>query len=301
MKLFHPSLFRRPELFFRPRQIIRRILWEFKRPERDVLVQLPWGLHVNVSPHDRIGASILKTGCYDTAVLESLYRLVNEGDLCLDVGANFGLMTGVMAIATGKEGRVIAFEAHPQIALSLKEHIQLWRTCPRLGAVQVYDNAVSETSGTAELEIPSEFHCNRGTARISLATKPKEETGDLVKVKTIRLDDCLDDPEAKVGLLKIDIEGHEKAALSGAAGLLKRGAIRDIIYEGETGYPSSVSKYLEQFGYKIYLIRKGLLRPMLMPPATPLYELGNFLATRDPKRAERRLGKKGYRILNKLY
>ena len=301
MKLFHPSLFRRPELFFRPRQIIRRILWEFKRPERDVLVQLPWGLHVNVSPHDRIGASILKTGCYDTAVLESLYRLVNEGDLCLDVGANFGLMTGVMAIATGKEGRVIAFEAHPQIALSLKEHIQLWRTCPRLGAVQVYDNAVSETSGTAELEIPSEFHCNRGTARISLGTKPKEETGDLVKVKTIRLDDCLDDPEAKVGLLKIDIEGHEKAALSGAAGLLKRGAIRDIIYEGETGYPSSVSKYLEQFGYKIYLIRKGLLRPMLMPPATPLYELGNFLATRDPKRAERRLGKKGYRILNKLY
>lgn len=300
MKLFHPSLFRRPELFFRPRQIIRRILWEFKRPERNVLVQLPWGLHVNVSPQDRIGASILKTGSYDTAVLECLYRLVDEGDLCLDIGANFGLMTGLMAIATGKGGRVIAFEPHPEIALSLQEHIQLWQTGSPLGTVQAFDSAVSEKSGIAQLEIPKEFNCNRGTAKLSLPRDTEEGTEDLIKVKTIRLDDFLDDPQQKVGLLKIDIEGHEKAALSGAAGMLERGAIRDIIYEDQEGYPSSVSKYLEQFGYTVYLIRKGLLRPMLMPPATPLYELGNFLATRDPKRAENRLAKKGYRILSNL-
>lgn len=300
MKLFHPSLFRRPELFFRPMQIIRRVLWELKRPKKNVLVRLPWGLHVNVSPHDRIGASILKTGSYDTAVLECLYRLVDEGELCLDIGANFGLMSGVMAIATGEKGKVIAFEPHPEIALDLQEHIELWQSTPRLGTVQVSDNAVSETTGTAALEIPREFNCNRGAARISRPQETEGQAKNLIKVETIRLDDFLDDAQAKVGMLKIDIEGHEKAALSGAASLLHRGAIRDIIYEDQVGHPSSVSKYLEEFGYKIYLIRKGLLKPMLMPPGTPLYELGNFLATREPERAENRLGKKGYRILGTL-
>jgi len=280
--------------------MIKRILWELKRPQENVLVQLPWGLRVSVSPHDRIGISILKTGSYDTAVLECLYRLVDQGELCLDIGANFGLMTGVMAIATGEKGKVIAFEPHPEIALSLQKHIGLWQNSPSLATVEVVASAVSETTGHAELEIPKEFNGNRGTARISHSQRSEAQIDDLIRVETIRLDDFLDGTAAAIGVLKIDIEGHEKAALSGAAGLLKRGAIRDIIYEGETGYPSSVSKYLEEFGYKIYLIRKGLLKPMLMPPGTPLYELGNFLATRDPQRADRRLGKKGYRILNKL-
>ena len=122
----------------------------------------------------------------------------------------------------------------------------------------------------------------------------------LIKIDTDCLDDFLNDSQTTIGMLKIDIEGHEKAALSGAASLLKRGVIRDIIYEEQASYPSSVSKYLEQFGYKIYLIRKGLLKPMLMPPGTPLYELGNYLATRNPHRAEKRIAKKGYRVLRPL-
>lgn len=297
MKLFHPSLFRRPELFFRPGQIIRRFLWQIKRPRKNVRVRLPWGLHVTVSPHDRIGASILKTGSYDTAVLECLYRLVDKGELCLDVGANFGLMTGLLAIATGENGTVIAFEPHPEIATSLKEHLKLWQTTRNIGAVRVYDNAVSEANGIAELEIPREFSENRGTARISHQKKPNQQDDNHISVQTICLDDFLDEAQSPIGVLKIDIEGHEKAALSGAAGLLKRGAIRDIVYEDQEGYPSEVSNYLEEFGYKVFLIRKGLLKPMLLPPNTPLYELGNFLATLDPARANKRVGKTGYRVL----
>ena len=300
MKLLHPSLYRRPELFFRPGQIFRRILWEFKRPKKNVLVRLPWGLQVNVSPHDRIGSSILKTGTYDTAVLECLYRLVDEDDLCLDIGANFGLMAGVMALAAGKNGKVIAFEPHPEIAISLQKHVQRWQNKIEVGNIQVIKKAVSEKAGTAQLEIPEEFQGNRGTARIHQSTQNGGGRMKLIKIDAVRLDEFLDDSQTTIGMLKIDIEGHEKAALSGAASLLKRGAIRDIIYEEQAAYPSSVSKYLEQFGYKIYLIRKGLLKPMLMPPATPLYELGNYLATRNPHRAEKRIAKKGYRVLRPL-
>ncbi|MFP6874087.1 MAG: FkbM family methyltransferase [Verrucomicrobiales bacterium] len=254
---------------------------------------------MTVSPHDRIGASILKTGSYDTAVLECLYRLADEGELCLDIGANFGLMTGLLAIATGNNGMVIAFEPHPEIAASLKEHIKLWKTTRDIAAIRVCDAAVSEKNGTAELAIPREFSENSGTARITQPQKTQQQDENRINVQTICLDDFLDEGQAPIGVLKIDIEGHEKAALSGAAGLLRRGAIRDIVYEDQEGYPSGVSNYLEAYGYKVFLIRKGLLKPMLLPPGTPLYELGNFLATLDPARANNRLRKTGYRILGK--
>ena len=104
MKSFLQKLFRRPEFLFRPAQLFRRILWEIKSPKQNVHVKLPWGLTMNVSPEDRIGASIIKTGTYDTAVLECLYRLTDQGETCLDIGANYGLMTGLLARASGPNG-----------------------------------------------------------------------------------------------------------------------------------------------------------------------------------------------------
>ena len=86
-------------------------------------------------------------------------------------------------------------------------------------------------------------------------------------------------------------------ALIGANELLKKKKVRDIIYEDHEGYPSPVSKLLEEHGYKIYLIRKGLLRPLLLEANTPRYELPNFLATLDPERALQKLKGFGYSTL----
>lgn len=48
--------------------------------------------------------------------------------------------------------------------------------------------------------------------------------------------------------MKIDIEGHEKAALEGAADALENHLIGDIIYEDHACYPSEVSGFLENYG-----------------------------------------------------
>ena len=78
-------------------------------------------MKINACPRDRIGSSILKTGTYDTVLLESLSRLINPGEICLDIGANHGLMTSLMAKSSGLKGEVIAFEPHPVIFKKLEE------------------------------------------------------------------------------------------------------------------------------------------------------------------------------------
>ena len=118
-----------------------------------------------------------------------------------------------------------------------------------------------------------------------------------IKVQTVSLDHYFKRSEESIGICKIDIEGHEKSALLGAKSLLESQRIRDIIYEDHAGYPSEVGTFLESFGYEIFLIRKGLFKPLLMDPRTPTYELPNYLATLSPQRAKKRISPIGYRVL----
>lgn len=299
MKNFLRKLFRRPEFLFRPTQLFRRILWEIKSPKQNVTVKLPWGLAMNVPPEDRIGASIIKTGTYDTAVLECLYRLTDQGETCLDIGANYGLMSGLLARASGPNGKVISFEAHPKIAKELEDITEVWKSNYQIASIKVENSAVSDQNGESELIIPENFHSNRGSAKLA-ESNSEPSNGKRMKIQTICLDHYFEQSEESIGTCKIDIEGHEKSALLGATKLLKNQRIRDIIYEDHTGYPSEVGTFLESFGYEIFLVRKGLFKPLLMDPKTPPYELPNYLATLSPQRAKRRISSIGYKILRKI-
>ena len=251
---------------------------------------------MNVSPKDRIGASIIKTGTYDTAVLECLYRLTDQGETCLDIGANYGLMSGLLAQASGQSGKVISFEAHPEIANELINITEEWKSNQRMASIQIENSAVSDQVGDAELTTPENFHSNKGSAKL-VASNSESSNGKNIKVRTINLDHYFESSKESIGICKIDVEGHEKSALNGAKNLLKDQRIRDIIYEDHGGYPSDVGTFLESFGYEIFLIRKGLFKPLLMDPKTPTYELPNYLATLSPQRAKKRISPIGYKVL----
>ena len=199
MKSFLQKLFRRPEFLFRPAQLFRRILWEIKSPKQNVYVKLPWGLTMNVSPEDRIGSSIIKTGTYDTAVLECLYRLTDQGETCLDIGANYGLMTGLLARASGPNGKVISFEAHPEIAKELVDITEEWKSNHQIASIKIENSAVSDQGREAELIIPQNFLSNRGSAKLA-ESNSESSNGKSLKVRTIPLDhyfeqnQALDDP-----------------------------------------------------------------------------------------------------------
>lgn len=55
----------------------------------------------------------------ESAICRLILAETPTGGTCIDVGANYGFLTRVMAIATGERGRVVAFEADPEIAATL--------------------------------------------------------------------------------------------------------------------------------------------------------------------------------------
>src|SRR5579871_5650959 len=124
-----PNIFnylRRPEYVFRPRQVLHRFRRILKPPQATELVELPWGAPVSVRPTENVGNAIFYYGIFDLVVPEAIYRLADEGEWAMEVGANIGQNCSLMAYRTGRRGHVIAFEPHPEIFRELKDNFALW-------------------------------------------------------------------------------------------------------------------------------------------------------------------------------
>lgn len=62
---------------------------------------------------------------YENSVQLVLGKLLRLGDLAFDVGANIGVIAGMMGAAVGPYGHVVAFEASPR---SIGQPISIFRT-----------------------------------------------------------------------------------------------------------------------------------------------------------------------------
>ncbi|MGI9241994.1 MAG: FkbM family methyltransferase [Verrucomicrobiales bacterium] len=290
----------KPEFVFRPGQLWRRLNWKRQWQDNHGQVTLPWGLALEIDASETIGMAITKIGVYDLVVPEAIFRLCDPCETALDVGANIGMNTGALALATGPTGKVVAYEPHPKLLQGLEETIASWKRSFGINNVDLRPQAVSDRAGTAALSIPSGFEQNLGTATLAApeATTADGAATETLDVPVVTLDDEFPNEDDRVGVMKIDIEGHESAALRGAERLLGVGCIRDIIFEEHTPLPSDVSRLLEGHGYEIFLLRKDTLGPRIIPTPCELPEaLPNYLATLDPERAQKRFKKRGYRSL----
>ena len=135
-------------------------------------------------------------------------QLIRPGSVVADVGAN----TGLYAYAFGRSSPVEAFEPLPEPARVLHA---LAATLPR---VRVHQVALSRSSGIATLYIP---HADDGSGPISEMARftPFDGPQDTATVPLRTLDEyALKD----LGLIKIDVEGHELAVLDGAKETIAR-------------------------------------------------------------------------------
>ncbi len=76
-----------------------------------VITELPGDLRLFVDLADRvIGMNILR-GAYELEEVEFIRSCIGPGDHVLDIGANIGYFTILMANWVGEEGSVVAFDA----------------------------------------------------------------------------------------------------------------------------------------------------------------------------------------------
>lgn len=288
------TYFNRPEYLLQPRQILRR--WQRSRHPARATAQtlaLPWGQPLRILPHpdNKVEWSLWVMGIYDLALSETLWRLTDPDETVLDIGANIGYMTSLLAIRVGAGGRVLAFEPNPTV------YAELQHNCGALTMVDLRAIALAAESGVATLRVPK---CNHGEAALLRGADPNPEATLTTHQVTVATLAQQLDPQTDVGVLKIDIEGHELSAFVGAEPLLAQGQIRDILYEQHEGYPSPASTLLESNGYRVFRIWKGFWRPLLLPATYAQvhpWEPPNYLATLEPERAQERLRSRGWQVL----
>ena len=280
--------FDKPEYFYRPAQILKRLAWSQNRAATDVA--LPWGLSIAVHPGDSIGRSLCTQGVYDLSLTEVIWRLLDAGDTAVDAGANIGYVTGLMAVRAGPRGSVAALEPHPDIFAELQHNVIRWRARSNLAAIALHNLAASESRSMATLFLPRDFSHNRGVS--TLAAGENAVAGPTVE--TLPLDELI---PGFVALLKIDVEGHELTLLKGCQRLLSRRGIRDIVFEEHQPYPSAVHQLLEAAGYRVKRIDRAFRGPLLLDPAQPCrhpFLPSNYLATLDLERCVRRTDPRGW-------
>jgi FkbM family methyltransferase len=135
-------------------------------------------------------------------------------DLFLDIGANLGLYTCVIA-SQNLVPRTIAFEPDSENFARLSRNIALNGLESRVQAHQV---AVGAKAGTAMLH-PS-ARDNRGQSSIGEAP-PGYTEGTSYEVPVVTLDDHVTIAGRTIAL-KMDVEGHEGEVLTGAEKLFTR-------------------------------------------------------------------------------
>lgn len=254
-------------------------------------VNLPWSLPLKIDISDHIGRSIWLHGLYDFLVCEVLWRLANPDSLAIDVGANIGQMTSILALRTGPKGHVIALEPHPDVYEHLLSNTVRFNEHPSLATVEAKNIALSSSTGVARLAWSERFEHNKGVAYITSSP----DSG--ISTPCCKLDEILSG--RPVSVVKVDVEGHELPVLRGGVNAIESGVVSNIVYEYHSPTSPEIHNFLESRGFSIFGLGWCYRGPVLIPYRVEPRELSsasNYLATRDPSQVKTRLAKGGWHV-----
>jgi FkbM family methyltransferase len=146
-------------------------------------------------------------GTYEVEKRRVFETTIEANSIVFDVGAHVGFYTLLASTLVGPTGKVVAFEPLPGNLQLLRRHLLM----NHIDNVTVVDAAVSDRSAVALFEEGS----NSSMGRIS-------PTG-AIHVNTVALDDLVCSGKLPIpDYIKMDVEGTEMTALSGAKSVLER-------------------------------------------------------------------------------
>jgi FkbM family methyltransferase len=184
---------------------------------------------------------LLIGGVYEPFETSIVKKEIKSGDTVLDIGANIGYYTLILAKQVGKEGKVWAFEPEPNNFALLKKNI----------TVNNYKNVILEQVAVTSKTGTSSYKYTR--------IHDSSQMHGGIKINTIELDDYFKNYEGNIDFIKMDIEGAEGLAIKGMSDILQKSKNIKILTEfwpvGLEAVGTDPEEYLNMlsdYGFKLH-------------------------------------------------
>lgn len=192
---------------------------------------------------------------YETKLIlrQASARGGQAGCVVVDVGANIGYYTLLLAQKVGEKGKVYAFEPDTTNFSILEKNIK----ANNLKNVIAVNAAVSDKNGESFLYKSGE---NFGDHR--LYKNFQFSNSNFQKIKTIKLDDYF--KNKKINLIKIDTQGWEPKVIEGAKNIIKKNKPIIFFEYWPSGFKNAglnekkMMKLIKKIYGKIFLINNEL-------------------------------------------
>lgn len=223
--------------------LVERIADRFYKREA---IETIYGHKMKLDPQDSMNLS--RWGFYEKEETERIQKIIQPGQCVVDVGANIGYYSLVLAAGVTHTGTVYAYEPHPENNVLLMHNIHLNNLEKQ---TVIRDVACSSITGWMYLHLSS-ISSGMHTVEELMLERDTYQTTHTLEVRTVILD--MDLPKGlPVHFMKIDVEGHELEVLKGAEILLR---LNHPILMVEYSASPKVIPFLEVLDYVIDIVNE---------------------------------------------
>jgi FkbM family methyltransferase len=177
-------------------------------PQRDIVLETSFGARLLCSHENHIERMLLNEGHFEPESTAATLRAVKPGDVAIDVGANVGYYSLLLAQCTGPNGQVHAFEPTRWAYERSLRNLALNKHSAATIVVNHAGLLAQERTGFEAIE-------SRFSARI-LAKQTREQ------LRFLTLDRyCSERGIARIDFMKVDVDGYDYQVMCGAREILR--------------------------------------------------------------------------------
>jgi FkbM family methyltransferase len=230
----------------------------------ETLVDYDDGLLFHCNTRSFLEWYIFFYGAFRPEVSKLINRMLRPGQVAIDIGANVGMHSVIMANRVGPTGRVVVFEPDPHPMGRLRQNMAL----NGIDWVTTVEAAISARSEVRRFFLHDDSIGNFANASLVAANVGKDTPS--VEMQVFGLDEWLkDNPLPRVDLIKLLAQGEEFNALQGMRELIARDRPKIFfLYEPSYWHRQDLElmdavKFFKGFGYTVHAIEFGPRREVV--------------------------------------